>query len=92
MAEHAETMPDSLPGGEAQRVAVARAISTEPSLILADEPTGALDEDLSATMTDLLIQRARALGSSLIVATHDLLVARAMDRTLRLGNGALVDA
>ena len=79
-----------LSGGEVQRVAIARAVVGAPDLLLADEPTGALDLELSESVCDLLLDQARRRGAGLVVATHDPLVASAMDRTLRLAGGRLV--
>lgn len=81
--------PAQLSGGEVQRTAIARALVTAPTLLLADEPTGALDEDLSESVCDLLLGAAREIGCALLVGTHDPLVAGAMDRRLDLRNGEL---
>lgn len=79
-AEH----PDNLSGGETQRVGIARALVSNPTVVLADEPTGALDEKNSLRVMDLLAARARDLGTAVIVATHDPLVASRADRVFRL--------
>lgn len=89
LAERAGSWPAELSGGETQRVAIARAVAGSPRLLLADEPTGALDEDLSEAVCDLLLSSAREAGAVLIVATHDPLVASAMDVAGRLRNGKL---
>jgi putative ABC transport system ATP-binding protein len=86
-----DAYPAQLSGGEAQRVAIARAVVGAPQLVLADEPTGALDEQLSAVVCELLLDVARRGGAALVVATHDPLVARHMDRVLHLTDGVLVD-
>jgi putative ABC transport system ATP-binding protein len=85
------SFPDRLSGGEQQRVAIARALAHGPSLILADEPTGNLDEDLGATVAELLDELVRAQGSTLVVVTHQLDLARRMDRVLRIDHGSLVE-
>jgi len=89
LADRAGSWPAELSGGEVQRVAIARAVAGDPALLLADEPTGALDEDLSHAVSDLLRASAQAVGASLVVATHDPIVASAMDRTVRLRRGRL---
>lgn len=90
--DRATSWPGELSGGEVQRVAIARAIVGRPSLLLADEPTGALDEDLSHLVTEMLREAAEHLGAALVVATHDSSVAVAMDRTLRLRRGKIEEA
>jgi putative ABC transport system ATP-binding protein len=87
----ADKLPDQLSGGERQRVAVARALINQPRVILADEPTGALDADNSAIVLDLLLAAQRELGATLVVVTHDPLVAARMDRIIRLRDGQLAD-
>ncbi len=85
-------MPDTLSGGEQQRVAIARALVRQPDLILADEPTGALDHDTSTSVLSLLFEQSRQHNSSLIIVTHDREVASHADRMLTLVNGELVTA
>jgi putative ABC transport system ATP-binding protein len=87
LADRSASSPAELSGGELQRVAIARAVVGQPRLLLADEPTGALDDDLSRTVCGLLRTTAREVGATLVVATHDPVVAGAMDRTLRLRRG-----
>lgn len=84
------TFPDKLSGGEQQRVAIARALAHDPLLILADEPTGNLDEDTGDTVLTLLLELTRDAGKTLFMATHAPEVARLADRVLHLDHGKLV--
>lgn len=84
--------PDVLSGGEVQRVGIARALAHGPALVLADEPTGALDEANAVRVAELLVGTAKDLGATVVVATHDPLVAARADRVLRLHEGRLVPA
>lgn len=84
--------PDVLSGGETLRVAVARALIHAPGLILADEPTGALDEENTKQVVDLLARASTETGATVVVATHDPLVASRADRVLRLRGGRLSSA
>lgn len=86
----AERLPDQLSGGQRQRAAVARAIVHRPAVILADEPTGALDEENAAAVIQLLVDARRQLGSTLVVVTHEPGIARAMDRQVSLREGSIV--
>jgi len=84
--------PAELSGGECQRTAVARALINRPKLILADEPTGALDQKSAFNLTDLLVELNREEGVTLIVVTHSMDVAKKMDRIYRIENGKLVES
>lgn len=84
--------PETLSGGEQQRTAIARALSHQPKILLADEPTGNLDEDTGASIISLLTDLARDQGTTLLIVTHSQAVAKASDRILRLQHGELVDA
>ncbi len=79
-----------LSGGQKQRVAIARAMIKNPELIIADEPTGALDRNTANEITDVLISLVKEYGTTLIVATHDLEITKKFDRTIKLENGCIV--
>lgn len=81
----AERFPDQLSGGQRQRVAVARAIVHRPSLILADEPTGSLDEENARAVIALLVEVHREIGATFVLVTHDRQIADHADRRLELG-------
>jgi lipoprotein-releasing system ATP-binding protein len=89
LAARADHVPARLSGGECQRVAFARALMLSPMLVLADEPTGSLDEANAAELTDQLLQLNRELGTTLIVVTHSPDVAARMGRNLKLRHGVL---
>ncbi len=80
--------PEQLSGGEKQRVAIARALVNEPSLILADEPTGSLDEETTESILQLF-DRVHEQGTTIILITHDVEVAERADRILHLKNGVI---
>ena len=79
--------PETLSGGEQQRAAIARALVHQPAVLLADEPTGNLDEDTGRLIIDLLTSLARQQGTTLLLVTHSMQVAQAADRVLRLSHG-----
>lgn len=87
--EKKDMNPNSLSGGESQRVAIARALVNEPELILADEPTGNLDLKTGETIKDLLFSVIRELSGTMIIVTHNRLIAREADTTYRLEYGTL---
>ncbi|OCG75691.1 ABC transporter ATP-binding protein [Microbacterium sediminis] len=89
LGERMAQMPERLSGGEQQRVAIARALVRSPRLILADEPTGALDVETGATIMTLLDQIATQAGAALITITHDPHVAARAQRVFRLSDGVL---
>jgi len=90
LAERADHVPAKLSGGEAQRVAVARALAARPRLLLADEPTGNLDEHTAQEVFDLLRQLCHEENAAVIMVTHSMAMARACDRVLSLHDGLLV--
>ncbi|QFU17994.1 ATP-binding cassette domain-containing protein [Microvirga thermotolerans] len=81
--------PSQLSGGEQQRVAIARAIVPNPAILVADEPTGNLDESTGRSVVDLLFALRRERGATLVLVTHDLNLARLCDRTVRLRSGRI---
>ncbi len=87
LQDRAEHRPAELSGGESQRVAVARALANEPKLLLADEPTGALDSATSVRVLDLLLRLRDQLGMTLIIVSHDRSVGNRTDRTVTLIDG-----
>ncbi|XGA98517.1 ABC transporter ATP-binding protein [Sphingomonas aerolata] len=82
--------PTQLSGGEQQRVAIARALGPRPDLVFADEPTGNLDAATGAAVMDLLFDRRAATGATLIIITHDPVLAARCDRVVELGDGRIV--
>lgn len=89
LAERLDHRPNQLSGGEQQRVAVARALANRPALVLADEPTGNLDERTSDRVLEQFLELVRGTGSAALVATHNERLAARMDRVVRLHNGVL---
>ncbi len=90
LVDRAETYPDRLSGGEQQRVAIARALAHEPMLVLADEPTGNLDEDTGQTVLKLLLELTRDAGKTLVMATHNPEILPFADRVGRIHEGKLI--
>ncbi|MCI5072467.1 ABC transporter ATP-binding protein [bacterium] len=82
--------PSAMSGGEQQRTALARALVTQPKIVLADEPTGNLDEETGAGVGQLLFEHVKQYNCALVVVTHNRNLAKSADRVLRLSNGCLV--
>ncbi|HET9682691.1 MAG TPA: ABC transporter ATP-binding protein [Gemmatimonadaceae bacterium] len=90
LADRAHHFPNQLSGGEQQRVAIARAFSNAPTLLFADEPTGNLDSDTGHHIVELLETLNRESGTTIVLVTHDLALARRAQRVIRLADGAVV--
>ncbi|WCL52604.1 ABC transporter ATP-binding protein [Gimibacter soli] len=90
LGERLDHTPSRLSGGEQQRVAVARALVHDPKLLLADEPTGNLDEATAARVFDMMIELVRERNLAAVIATHDPSLAARMDRVIQLKEGRLI--
>jgi putative ABC transport system ATP-binding protein len=90
LSQRADSYPGTLSGGERQRVAIARALANEPRLILADEPTGALDTATGTAIVDLLELLRERLGTTILLVTNDPRIAESAERTLALRDGRIV--
>ena len=88
LGDKADDLPGALSGGQRQRLAIARALVNEPTLLLADEPTGALDSVSAAEVLELL-RRLHAVGQAILLVTHDHVVAEAADRIVRMRDGQI---
>jgi len=89
LSDRSSHRPAELSGGEQQRVAIARALANDPALILADEPTGNLDDDNARKIAELLSRTCRERGKTLILVTHDRQMIRPVDRVFDIRNGSL---
>jgi len=89
LVDRAGHLPNQLSGGQEQRVGIARAIVADPTLVVADEPTGSLDDTTSEQIMDLLVEINRQLGATLLMVTHDTDVASIAKRRLRLEHGKI---
>ncbi|MYY10565.1 ATP-binding cassette domain-containing protein [Streptomyces sp. SID4919] len=92
LADHALQRPGELSGGQRQRVAIARALANQPSLIIADEPTGQLDAETGHAVMELLRAVVRSEGVTALVATHDTALLDLADRVLELSDGEITEA
>ncbi len=90
LSERTTYLPANLSGGQKQRVAVARALVSSPALVLADEPTAALDKDSAAEVVDLLKRMGRARGTTTLLVTHDNRILDRADRILTLEDGRII--
>jgi putative ABC transport system ATP-binding protein len=91
LAHLADRMPDEVSLGEQQRTAIARALVVRPSFLIADEPTGRLDEELSTHVLTTLREVYAAAGTGVLLASHDPVVVAAADRVVRLSDGRVVE-
>ncbi|WP_372433330.1 ABC transporter ATP-binding protein [Micromonospora phaseoli] len=91
LAGREQALPAQLSGGQQQRVAIARALMGQPRLLLADEPTGNLDSTTGTQLLDLLLQLREQHGMTILLATHEPIIAARCDRLIRLGDGRIVE-
>jgi putative ABC transport system ATP-binding protein len=92
LGERLQHYPAQLSGGEQQRVALARALAPEPAILVADEPTGNLDEATGSSIVDLMFRLKDRKGATLVLVTHDLHLARRCDRMVRIRSGVIESA
>jgi putative ABC transport system ATP-binding protein len=91
LADRADSLPSRLSGGQLQRVAIARALINDPLLLLADEPTGNLDSHTGAEIIEVILRLRAERGMTVLIATHDPLVAARCDRVIRILDGRILD-
>ena len=91
LSERRRHLPNQLSGGQQQRTAIARALANNPTLVLADEPTGALDSRNGQEVMDLLMKSVHDIGQTLVIITHNMDLAREADRIVKIKDGEIVD-
>ncbi|MDR1131502.1 MAG: ABC transporter ATP-binding protein [Oscillospiraceae bacterium] len=89
LADHANQFPAQLSGGEQQRVSIARAVAKNPTMLLCDEPTGALDSETGTVVLEMLQAMSRGRGKTVIIVTHNAILAEAADKVIRIKNGKI---
>ena len=89
LTERRKHLPSQLSGGQQQRTAIARALANNPTLVLADEPTGALDSKNGREVMDLLMKSLHDLGQTLVIITHNMDIAREADRIITIKDGEI---
>ena len=89
LSDRRRHLPNQLSGGQQQRVAIARALANSPSLVLADEPTGALDSRNGQEVMDLLMKSVQTIGQTLVIITHNMNLAREADRIIKIKDGEI---
>ena len=90
LADRRKHLPNQLSGGQQQRTAIARALANNPTLVLADEPTGALDSKNGEEVMDLLMKSVHNIGQTLVIITHNMDLAREADRIVKIKDGKIV--
>lgn len=91
LSERRRHLPNQLSGGQQQRTAIARALANNPTLVLADEPTGALDSRNGQEVMDLLMKSVHDIGQTLVIITHNMDLAREADRIVKISDGEIVN-
>ena len=89
LLDHANQFPAQLSGGEQQRVSIARAVAKNPTMLLCDEPTGALDSETGVKVLEMLQETSRKRGKTVIIVTHNAILAETADKVLRIKNGKI---
>ncbi len=91
LKEHLDKFPTQLSGGEQQRVSIARAIAKNPTMLLCDEPTGALDSETGILVLELLQKMSREYNKTVIIVTHNAVLAETADKVIRIRNGKIIE-